>query len=468
MIQQQSKLCLGAMKLVQWQSVVRSVMRTSWPNSVKSRTLAQPYSTSPTVAQERKSSPNATSKTEQKKENPPGVRKTQTKSIPSELPNTKEVEAMMKVKALSSAIDISSTFNPQQCVQALKNLVVAKTRPLPLIQTLTERISGSTQNLNIKELSDLLFALGKLRHIHADVLSSTCEALKTQLKGTTNAAVVGSSISSLRNLQWKDPDLLDEYSIWIQKNFVKFQNPSTFIYTLALQNHSPPNLEDLLKLIWKRMSTSSSTELVNLVWSINVLNCPHTAEETRRALNGFFNQRFLKTLSSGPESVPVWIKLWNLQAVAKSLWGHAELDIPAAVKNKISTTLVKSDKAAMISEVTQLLFKDLDSNLYSANVSSNMGFPIDFIFCINKDMTAVPLHLATPDCIRLAVMIHSFHECCQPSKEPNGYRVFEMRLLEEDFKVISVPYHILGGGYAQVHSFFESALSSVAQKNKLL
>ncbi|XP_052127353.1 uncharacterized protein LOC113208540 [Frankliniella occidentalis] len=475
MIQQQSRLCLGAMKLVQWPSLGRSVSRILWPINAKSHTSLQPYSKSATTAQVEKPTPDKTEEIIKNKINEAPSQKASIKPTAAigivnkpetQFPTSKEVEAMMKVKALSSAIDICSTFNPQQRIQALKNLVAAQSRPLPLIQKLTEGISEAAPNLNVKELSDLLFVLAKLSYIHADLLSSVCEALKTKIKQNTNAAVIGSSISSLRNLQWKDPDLLDECSIWIQKNFNQFQNPTIFLYTLALQNHSPPNLEDLLKLIWKRMKNPPPVELINLVWSINVLNSSFTEEETRKALSGFFNPKFLKSLGSGPESVPLWIKLWNLQAVAKSLWGQAELEIPAVVKNKVSKTLVKSDKAAMISEATQLLFKDLDSNLYSTNVPSNMGFPIDFTFCINSSMTAVPLHVSTPDSIRLAVMIHSYHECCHPSKEPNGYRVFEMRLLEEEYKVISVPYHILGGGYAQVHEFFESTLSTIAQKNK--
>ncbi|KAE8742624.1 hypothetical protein FOCC_FOCC011848 [Frankliniella occidentalis] len=440
MIQQQSRLCLGAMKLVQWPSLGRSVSRILWPINAKSHTSLQPYSKSATTAQVEKPTPDKTEEIIKNKINEAPSQKASIKPTAAigivnkpetQFPTSKEVEAMMKVKALSSAIDICSTFNPQQRIQALKNLVAAQSRPLPLIQKLTEGISEAAPNLNVKELSDLLFVLAKLSYIHADLLSSVCEALKTKIKQNTNAAVIGSSISSLRNLQWKDPDLLDECSIWIQKNFNQFQNPTIFLYTLALQNHSPPNLEDLLKLIWKRMKNPPPVELINLVWSINVLNSSFTEEETRKALSGFFNPKFLKSLGSGPESVPLWIKLWNLQAVAKSLWGQAELEIPAVVKNKVSKTLVKN-----------------------------------FTFCINSSMTAVPLHVSTPDSIRLAVMIHSYHECCHPSKEPNGYRVFEMRLLEEEYKVISVPYHILGGGYAQVHEFFESTLSTIAQKNK--
>lgn len=58
-------------------------------------------------------------------------------------------------------------------------------------------------------------------------------------------------------------------------------------------------------------------------------------------------------------------------------------------------------------------------------------------------------------------MIHSFHECCQPTKEPNGVRTFEMKLLSDEFKVISVPYHILGGGCVQVHEYFDAILNKL-------
>lgn len=67
---------------------------------------------------------------------------------------------------------------------------------------------------------------------------------------------------------------------------------------------------------------------------------------------------------------------------------------------------------------------------------------------------------------RVAVMIHSYHECCQPTKEPNGFRSLEMRLLERNLKVISLPYHILAGGHAKVYGYFESALKDVTKKKK--
>lgn len=38
-----------------------------------------------------------------------------------------------------------------------------------------------------------------------DVLSKTCDAIKAKLDQTHAAAVVGSSIASLRYFKWKDP-----------------------------------------------------------------------------------------------------------------------------------------------------------------------------------------------------------------------------------------------------------------------
>lgn len=61
-------------------------------------------------------------------------------------------------------------------------------------------------------------------------------------------------------------------------------------------------------------------------------------------------------------------------------------------------------------------------------------------------------------------MVHSYRECCQPTREPNGAKSFAMRLLQDQYRVISVPYHILGSGYVKVHEYFDAALKEAVKK----
>lgn len=458
MIQQQTKLCFGTMKMVPWPTLVRGVSKALRPWLINGQVSTLPYSCTSTLAQAQTSQPSDT----MKKKDPPKVENPSVEST-DPVKHLKEVAVIMKVKEVASALELCANFNSQQRFEALKNFVAIKTRPLPLIQSITEGLIASAEELNMKELSDLLFLMGKLNYMNEDILSKTCDAIKGKLGQTQTAAVVGSSIASLRYFKWKDPELLDQFSIWIEKHFDLFSNPSSFVLTLALQNHSPPNLKELLELTWNEwiaMRRCSPVDTVNFVWAVQALNCQFENDKMRQLINLFLENRFLRSLDTRPQALPVWRKLCNLHAVAKSTSGLSDtFAIPDDVKSLMFTK--NQHKEQLVSEVVQLLFNDLDSNLFSRDVPSGMGFPIDILFCLDDKMKATHLHLSAGS--KIAVMIHSFHECCQPTKEPNGVRTFEMRLLSEEFKVISVPYHILGGGYAQVHEYFDSVLNKLVK-----
>ncbi|KAJ1520666.1 hypothetical protein ONE63_003770 [Megalurothrips usitatus] len=377
MIQQQSKLCTGAMKLLQWPAFARSVSKSLWPACTRERVAIRHSSTVTHIQQ--------TTEKEDGKTSNEGDASTQTQvqtkasvKVEKYEPQRAVLDAVMKVKTLTEAMEISKTFNANQRLQTLKNLVVAKVRPLPLIQTLTRSLSTSTEELDLKQLSDVLFVMAKLHYMDADVLSKTCDAMRAKVKQSSTPAVLGSSIMSLRKLQWKDPDLLDECSSWIQANYRTFDNPTNFIYTLALQNHSPPNLDVLLETIWKDLESSKygPQSVINFLWSINVLNCSFPNDRARKALDAFFQPKFLHNLNSNHINIPIWIQLWNLHAIAKASWGQTDFVVPDSVQNVIQKIVEKNSKAAMVSEVTQLLFKELNANLYSTQVPTQMGFPI--------------------------------------------------------------------------------------------
>jgi len=251
-------------------------------------------------------------------------------------------------------------------------------------------------------------------------------------------------------------------------NFNKFQNPSNFIYTLALQNHSPKNLDELLPLVWKDINDNmyGPVTTVNFLWSLSVLNSKSSKEILKNNVRELFKSNFWENLDHNPHMIPVWIKLCNLHGVSKSLLNTTQkLSLPEDINNKIMEFSMKNEKVIMVSEVKEVLFKDMDNNLYSTFVPTTMGFSIDLMCNLDDQMRAVPVNLNAPSCTRVAVMIHSYHECCQPTKEPNGFRSLEMRLLERNVKVISLPYYILAGGHAKVYGYFESALKDVIQKN---
>lgn len=86
MIQQQSKVCLGAMKLIQWPAIARGVTGVLWPGRFKTPISTLPFSCSSTMAQAHK---------EENPETPakPGNPETSSKETSSETVSAKPVAA---------------------------------------------------------------------------------------------------------------------------------------------------------------------------------------------------------------------------------------------------------------------------------------------------------------------------------------------------------------------------------------
>lgn len=58
------------------------------------------------------------------------------------------------------------------------------------------------------------------------------------------------------------------------------------------------------------------------------------------------------------------------------VFAFTDLSLPEDINNKIMEFSMKNEKVIMVSEVKEVLFKDMENNLYSTFVPTTMGFSI--------------------------------------------------------------------------------------------
>ena len=477
MLQQGGQLCFAAMKLAHWPTLSLRVSRTLWPRNLKGlNPTSMTFScTSSTMAKAREARPESSSTAKldsgQTKQ-PEKQSRSDEQSDEVQLVPPKEelnirgadLDAVMRVRSLTTALNLASKFTSDECLKALQNLANTRTRPVLLIEKLVHGVSKSVDEFDLKQLSDLLFCLSRLSFVDEALLPKVCAALITAKKEKNASPVLGSSISSLQRLRWKDPMLLDDLSVWIHKNLETFRNPTNFIYTLALMNHSPQNLDSLLPMVWKDVSSSSANpiEKLNFLWSIAVLNSETSKKILKDNLEEIFKPSFLEFFGSAPQMIPQWVKICNLHAASK--FKNIKLTVPENLHSDVMKFSEKNDKTLLVSKTQDILFKDMDPQLYSTFVPTTMGFPIDLVCNLDNRRRAVPLNINSPSCTKVAVMVCSYHDTCQPTKEPLGFKRLEQRLLEQrNFKVVCLPYHVLSDGYSGTFEYFESSLKSIVR-----
>lgn len=109
MIQQQTKLCLGTMKMVPWPTLIRGVSKALRPPFMNGQVAILPYSCTSTLAQAKTQSPPPKEPIQTKDSSGAAVTEAS-----SPLKSSKEVAVIMKVKEVAAALELCATFNSQQ------------------------------------------------------------------------------------------------------------------------------------------------------------------------------------------------------------------------------------------------------------------------------------------------------------------------------------------------------------------
>ena len=174
-----------------------------------------------------------------------------------------------------------------------------KRRNVPLLKSITFYLVKHKTLLDIKQVSDCLFALKLLSYKDQHTLEMLCTQLETLIQDTDNPAVLRSVLISLGQLKYLNTPVLERIIDWhkarLERNIpMSTKDMITLIMTCATLNYNPVQGNSLLQ----HTSQNLTQELdqpdylwVDTVWSLTLLGIA-----THQQLESVLSQTFYTNL----------------------------------------------------------------------------------------------------------------------------------------------------------------------------
>lgn len=197
--------------------------------------------------------------------------------IHKEQQKSAELEMVLSIAGDDEASKIVESLSLPQKVRVFSSLARKKSRSIIVLKTLASTISAHTSKLNLKECSDLLFAMASLNFIDEVLLSRIGIDINDAIgkQNLNKTAVVGSIVTSIGFLKYKEPILLDNLTNWVvqKQDLCRPKDLASLILTLALVNYRPTNADDLKSIVMPKIVRDdlSASEWLDYVWALSVL-----------------------------------------------------------------------------------------------------------------------------------------------------------------------------------------------------
>ncbi|XP_018570435.1 protein TBRG4 isoform X2 [Anoplophora glabripennis] len=359
---------------------------------------------------------------------------------------SEDLSTILSVTADDEAAKLVGSITLPQMVKVMSTLSQRKRRSTLLLRALAYNITASSDRLDLKQSSDLLYSMSTLNFPDENLLSrignDVCIDLESDVK---KSAVIGSIITSVGLLKYKNSDLLDTLSQWVLKNHAicRPQDIFSLFMTLAVLHYTPNNCEKLFEEIIPQLTPSEASKplvWLDIVWSLMLLN-----QANHEHISSVLSSNFLDRLEVNPLNVSTQLKLLNIDGAAKHLiqeYKGPRLPTSSLIRNgKIS---YNKDKAEMVEAVLDSLRNLIQSeNLIRARINSGLGFLIDAEFSLDKKCNPVLLSQTNLNdgILRIALMAYDYHDMTRGRVEPTGINVLAHKLLEaQGYKVIIIPH----------------------------
>ncbi|KAL1382798.1 hypothetical protein pipiens_003384 [Culex pipiens pipiens] len=361
-----------------------------------------------------------------------------------------DLQTVLGVTANDEAAKLIAGLTMPQMIKVMTSLAQKKKRSTPLLRSLAFNISSNATRLNLKECGDLLYAMASLNFRDPVLTGRVCVDAEAELAGNTDKpAPVGSILTSLSMLRYRDTAILDSLSEWMVSNseICKPSHMSALFLSLATLNHEPSNMDAVKTKLVANLSESDfikSTDWLNMVWSFTVLNCAsskHLASVLKPSFVGC-----LENERNGELTPAIKMKLLNLKAYAGIILGDASVckEINENDPKLFVPTEASKEKRVLIAGMLDALKSLLPSESHvSINKRTLMGFAVDAECVLDAKCLPLPVNKEHPGAKRIALLVHDYHDMCQgPHTALNGVQSLACRLLRAaGYSVLSVPYH---------------------------
>ncbi|XP_001654178.2 protein TBRG4 isoform X1 [Aedes aegypti] len=362
-----------------------------------------------------------------------------------------DLQTVLGVTANDEAAKLIAGLTMPQMIKVMSSLAQKKKRSTPLLRSLAFNISSNTNKLNLKECGDLLYAMASLNFRDPVLTARICVDVESELASNKDKpAAIGSILTSLSLLRYRDTTILDLLSDWmvVNREVCKSSQISSLLLSLATLNYEPTNMDAIKTNLINSLQESDfikPNDWLNTVWSLAALNCV-----TPQHIASVLNPTFIGTLENdrtGELSPATKMKLLNLNACAK-------LELESKSSSGVSGVNLQDPKyfvpidaskekriliAGMLDALKSLLPSE---NHVRINQRTSMGFAIDAECVLDSKCLPLAVDKEHPGAKRIALLVHDYHDMCQgPNPSLNGVHALACRLLEKSgYSVLSIPY----------------------------
>ncbi|KAH1019141.1 FAST kinase domain-containing protein 4 [Dendroctonus ponderosae] len=357
-----------------------------------------------------------------------------------------DLSTVLSVAADEEAAKLVGSITLSQMIKVLTTLSLRKRRSVLLLRTLAYNIAGSSEQMNIKQCADLFYSIATLNFYDENLFEKAADNVISILQQdiVKKSAVVGSILTSMGLLKYRNPVLLDAISHWIIKNTAvcRPQDIFSLFMSLGVLNYVPSNSDHLFKVLVPQLTQEEAGKpaiWLEVVWSLILLN-----QASHAHVMSVLNDTFIDKLAEKPSiSTSAILKLLNIDGAAHYLLTDYSGPKIAQNHNIRQTCLQISREKAQITNSVIDALKNLIPESYLRNsVNTGLGFYIDAECVLDKNCNPLPLNETIgADRIRVAVLTYDYHDVCKGKMELTGITAFHERLLEAmGYQIVSIPF----------------------------
>lgn len=298
---------------------------------------------------------------------------------------TTDLETVLGVTGDDEAAKLVASISLDQMVKVMKNLGVKKRRSTPLLRSLAFNMSGKEENLNVKQCSDVLYVIACLNFPEPVLISKLCDDIQLSLKKDEikKSSTIGSMLTSLAFLKYRDPVVLDCLTEWVIQNqsICRTQDVAATLMTLASLNYMPVDMADVIKTKIAPSLTpldfKNASEYLSYAWSLMALNIP-----LESAFDNVLHESFIEKITSDFKNeipTPAKMKLLNINGGVKLFmpaYKGAMLTRDKNVNIYDVPLIHNHEKQLLVKAMTDALKNLVPEACLKVNQDSNMGFVI--------------------------------------------------------------------------------------------
>jgi len=307
-------------------------------------------------------------------------------------------------------------------------------RNLPLLKAITFYLGRNRTDLDIKQASDVLFALKQLSFKDQEVLEKICSTIEDKVEGVESQAVIRSTLTSLGQLRYLHTGVMDKILAWYnnRREVLNTRDLVSILITCANLNYCPRENAHFIDFIASKLDESLFKKMpkreivwLDVVWSLVVLQ-----RATHKQLESVLTNDFHTSLlySHDNRNLGATLKLLNINAAASKIFKNYKgptLNIcedPLLREINISPSLNKVKLNNSVIEAFSNLVPP--PRFLRVNVNTLMGFVADAEFVVdvknnpmlvdefaNSFGTVTPSKQLPAGASRVALIVAGFQDC---------------------------------------------------------